>query len=231
MMTSSNVTVEGRGLGKTFGPIRAVDGVDLDLARGRIYGLLGPNGSGKTTLIRLLTGLARPTAGRVTVLGTAMPDRAILARIGYMTQADGVYGELSVLENIRFYGAMYGIRDTARLREALAVVELADREATPAEELSGGLRRRLSLACALAHRPIAEGFRRDRRSLALVFIVPIVVLALLGWVIRGQSALTTRLGVVGGPGPLAAGVATAISRAAASWPGPSPDPDPRARRG
>lgn len=153
MMTSSNVTVEGRGLGKTFGPIRAVDGVDLDLARGRIYGLLGPNGSGKTTLIRLLTGLARPTAGRVTVLGTAMPDRAILARIGYMTQADGVYGELSVLENIRFYGAMYGIRDTARLREALAVVELADREATPAEELSGGLRRRLSLACALAHRP------------------------------------------------------------------------------
>lgn len=68
---------------------------------------------------------------------------------------------------------------------------------------------------AIARR-IAEGFRRDRRSLALVFIVPIVVLALLGWVIRGQSALTTRLGVVGGPGPLAAGVATAISRAAAS---------------
>lgn len=153
MMTSSSVTVEGRGLGKAFGPIRAVDEVDLDLAAGRIYGLLGPNGSGKTTLIRLLTGLARPTAGRVAVLGTAMPDRAILARIGYMTQADGVYGELSVLENIRFYGAMYGIRDIARLREALAVVELADREATPAEELSGGLRRRLSLACALAHRP------------------------------------------------------------------------------
>jgi ABC-2 type transport system ATP-binding protein len=149
----TTTTVEARQLRKAFGPIQAVDGVDLALEPGRTYGLLGPNGSGKTTLIRLLTGLARPSGGGATVLGTPLPDRAVLARVGYMTQADGVYGELSVLENIRFYAAMYGVRDAASTRHALEVVELADRQSTPAEQLSGGLRRRLSLACALVHTP------------------------------------------------------------------------------
>jgi ABC-2 type transport system ATP-binding protein len=138
---------------KTFGAIRAVDGISFDLAPGRIYGLLGPNGSGKTTLIRLLTGMARPTSGHAEVLGAIMPSRPTLARIGYMTQADGIYPTLTVGENARFFAAMYGVRDRETIVEALRLVDLADREATVAGSLSGGQRRRLSLACALVHRP------------------------------------------------------------------------------
>jgi ABC-2 type transport system ATP-binding protein len=145
--------IEARGLVKRFGPLRAVDGVDLALEPGRIYGVLGPNGSGKTTLIRLLVGLARADEGAVTVLGTRMPSREILARIGYMTQADGIYAELSVWENIRFFATLYGTRDPARLTAALELVDLADRRGTPVLQLSGGMRRRLSLACALVHEP------------------------------------------------------------------------------
>ena len=140
-------------LTKRFGELAAVDAIDLQLAPGRIYGLLGPNGSGKTTLIRLLAGLARPSSGHAQVLGVEMPSRANLERIGYMTQADGVYMELSVWENVRFFAALFGVRDEAALRQALDVVDLASRRKTPAFELSGGMRRRLSLACALVHDP------------------------------------------------------------------------------
>ncbi len=145
--------IEARGLHKTFGPIHAVDGIDLALEPGRIYGLLGPNGSGKTTLIRLLMGLARPSAGEAKVLGTRMPSRVILDRIGYMPQGEGLYGELSVWENLRFFGSLYGRLDPARVRAVLELVDLADRERTPALDLSGGMRRRLSLAIALLHDP------------------------------------------------------------------------------
>jgi ABC-2 type transport system ATP-binding protein len=141
------------GLVKSFGTIRAVDDVTFDLAPGRVYGLLGPNGSGKTTLIRLLTGLTRATAGRAEVLGVRMPDRATLGRLGYMTQSDGIYPALTVGENVRFFGAVYGVRDQAWVRAALDLVELQDRGDSIAGTLSGGQRRRLSLACALVHRP------------------------------------------------------------------------------
>src|SRR5262245_32579429 len=145
--------IEAKQLTKRFGDLTAVDGIDLALPSGRIYGLLGPNGSGKTTLIRLLAGLARPTTGSARVLGVEMPSRSNLERIGYMTQADGIYAELSVWENIRFFAALFGVRDEAVLGHVLEVVDLADRRDTPAFELSGGMRRRLSLACALVHRP------------------------------------------------------------------------------
>ena len=145
--------VQAIDLRKSFGEIHAVDGVSFELTAGRIYGLMGPNGSGKTTLIRMLTGLGRPTSGEARVLGVQMPSRPNLARIGYMTQSDGIYPELTASENVRFFAAMYGVRESGAAEAALAVVELSDRAGTLASELSGGLRRRLSLACALVHRP------------------------------------------------------------------------------
>jgi ABC-2 type transport system ATP-binding protein len=145
--------IEARSLTKRFGEITAVDALDLQLPAGRIYGLLGPNGSGKTTLIRCLVGLARPTSGETRVLGVKMPDRENLSRIGYMTQADGIYIELSVWENVRFFAALSGQRDKKAMDEVLDIVDLSSRRNTPALNLSGGMRRRLSLACALVHRP------------------------------------------------------------------------------
>ena len=138
---------------KRFGTVAAVDGMTFDLDPGRIYGLLGPNGSGKTTLIRLLTGMTKATEGHAEVLGVRMPSRANLARIGYMTQGEGIYPVLTAEENARFFAAAYGVRDDAAVTEALALVGLADRAKSVAANLSGGQRRRLSLACALAHRP------------------------------------------------------------------------------
>ena len=150
---SGELAIRVIGLIKRFGPVAAVDDVTFELAAGRIYGVLGPNGSGKTTLIRLLTGMTRATAGEAYVLGVRMPDRAVLARIGYMTQGDGVYPALTVAENARFFAAAYGVADAARVDEALTLVDLADRASTIVGRLSGGQRRRLSLACALIHRP------------------------------------------------------------------------------
>ncbi len=153
MTVDSGVAVRGVDLVKTFGTVRAVDGMTFELPTGRIYGLLGPNGSGKTTLIRLLTGMTHPTGGHAEVLGARMPDRPILSRIGYMTQSDGIYPALTVAENARFFAAAYGVRDRDAVAEALRVVDLAGGERVIAGALSGGQRRRLSLACALVHRP------------------------------------------------------------------------------
>jgi ABC-2 type transport system ATP-binding protein len=148
-----DVAIRAVDLVKRFGTVTAVDGMSFDLAPGRIYGLLGPNGSGKTTLIRLLTGMTRPTAGHAEVLGVRMPDRPNLARIGYMTQGDGIYPALTAGENATFFAAAYGVEDASSVTSALELVELADRRGSVAATLSGGQRRRLSLACALVHRP------------------------------------------------------------------------------
>ncbi|HET9613403.1 MAG TPA: ABC transporter ATP-binding protein [Candidatus Limnocylindrales bacterium] len=151
--TASDATIRAIELRKRFGTIQAVDGISVEFRPGRIYGLLGPNGSGKTTLIRLLTGLGRADSGVAEVLGQRMPSRPTLARIGYMTQSDGIYPALTVRENVEFFASVYGVRDPSAVGEALDVVELADRQRAISGNLSGGQRRRLSLACALVHRP------------------------------------------------------------------------------
>ncbi|MGB9594199.1 MAG: ABC transporter ATP-binding protein [Anaerolineae bacterium] len=145
--------VQTHGIRKVFGPIRAVDGVDLAVRPGEIYGLLGPNGSGKTTLIRLLVGLLRPTEGRATVLGRTVPDKALLAEVGYMPQANALYEDLTVRENIAFFGEMCGGVSRQRVDELIALVDLRDRADSLIRTLSGGMRQRTSLACALVHRP------------------------------------------------------------------------------
>jgi ABC-2 type transport system ATP-binding protein len=142
--------VEVRDVRKRFGKIAALDGISLQVPRGQIYGLLGPNGAGKTTLIRAICGLVRVDGGEVQVLGHRMPDRGLLSRVGYMTQAAALYADLSAEENVRFFGAVHGGGDVA---EALRFVDLYDRRRSLTATLSGGMRTRLSLACTLVHRP------------------------------------------------------------------------------
>jgi ABC-2 type transport system ATP-binding protein len=142
--------VEAVGVRKRFGTLQALDGIDLRVASGEVYGLLGPNGAGKTTLIRALVGLVRPEAGELMVLGRRMPAGDVRARIGYMTQAAALYGDLTAEENVRFFAAIHGGGDVAA---ALRFVHLEDRRRSVTATLSGGLRTRLSLACTIVHRP------------------------------------------------------------------------------
>ena len=151
-MTSETV-LETSELQKHFGKIHAVDGVDISIKRGEIYGLIGPNGSGKTTLIRLCLGLLHPTTGAIRLLDKPIPDKSILSEVGYMTQTSALYEELTVRENIAFFSEMCGSHEPAWIDEAISLVDLSDRARSLVQTLSGGMRQRTSLACALAHRP------------------------------------------------------------------------------
>ena len=138
---------------KRFGSVRALQGLSLQVRQGEIYGLLGPNGAGKSTLIRVIAGLHKPDSGSVTVLGSAMPDKNVLARVGYMTQASALYNDLTVWQNVAFFAGLMGCRDKAAIEEAIAFVGLADRAHSRISTLSGGMRQRVSLASVLPHRP------------------------------------------------------------------------------
>lgn len=146
--------VEVREVHKRFpGGVHALRGLSLTLRQGEIYGLLGPNGAGKSTLIRAIAGLLTPDAGSVAVLGQPMPDKAILARVGYMTQASALYTDLTIWQNVAFFAGLTGCHDRAAIAEAIAFVDLADRAHSRVSTLSGGMRQRVSLAVALAHHP------------------------------------------------------------------------------
>ena len=150
--------IDARGLRKVFGSIIAVDGLTLGIARGEVFGLLGPNGSGKTTTIRMFCGLLEPTSGTATVAGrdVVREGEEVRRRIGYMSQKYGLYDDLTVVENIRFYGTIYGLHGEAREARIAALVrelDLAERVNQFAGTLSGGWKQRLALACATAHEP------------------------------------------------------------------------------
>ena len=141
---------------KQFKRLRAVDGLDLTIESGETFGLIGPNGSGKTTLIRMLVGLLRPSSGTIRVLDARMPTARVAAQIGYMTQLSALYLDLTAKENMQFFCNIYGLRGREqgrRIQEMLERVDLADRANDVVGTFSGGMRQRLSLACALVHRP------------------------------------------------------------------------------
>jgi ABC-2 type transport system ATP-binding protein len=143
-------------LRKHFGAVEALKGVSLTVGQGEIFGLLGANGAGKTTLIRTLMGQLRATAGEVCVLGLdpIRQARALRPRMGYMPQAAALYEDLSPRENLRFFGLPHGPPDLERrLDEVLAFVDLRSREHDPVYGFSGGMKQRVSLACALVHQP------------------------------------------------------------------------------
>jgi ABC-2 type transport system ATP-binding protein len=158
MRTSEATAISVRGLVKTFGDVRALDGVDLDAAAGTVLGVLGPNGAGKTTTVRVLTTLLRPDAGEVRVAGLdAVRDAARLrARIGLAGQYAAVDENLTGVENLVMVGRLYGMkRAQARVRaaELLERFSLTDAGTRVSRTYSGGMRRRLDLAAALVARP------------------------------------------------------------------------------
>jgi len=143
---------------KCFGSFRALDEVSFDVRRGEIMGFLGPNGAGKSTLIRVLCGLLRPSSGRAIVAGidiTKDPE-AVRQRIGYMSQKFSLYSDLSVVENLRFFGGIYGVSPDAineRIRFAVEMAGLQGRETALVSTLAGGWKQRLALCCAILHEP------------------------------------------------------------------------------
>ena len=155
--TADAVVTEG--LRKVFhGGLVAVDRLDLAIHRGEVFGLLGPNGSGKTTTIRMLCGLLTPTGGRATVVGhdVATEPELIRTKIGYMSQRYGLYDDLTVYENLRFYATVYGLHGkvrTERLDKHMEEIGLTPLRNQLAGTLSGGWKQRLALACATSHEP------------------------------------------------------------------------------
>ena len=147
-----------RGLTKRFGHFTAVDDIDIDVARGTIFGFLGPNGSGKTTTIRMLTGTSAPTAGLARVLGedvVAHPER-VRPRFGYMSQKFALFEDMTVAENLRFYAGVYNLAPERFAEQRAYVLEMADlkgRENELTANLSVGWRQRLALGTATIHDP------------------------------------------------------------------------------
>ena len=151
-------SIEITGLGRAFGSFWAVRQVDLSVGRGEIFGLVGPDGAGKTTVMRMAAGVLIPSEGDIVIDGHSVvsdPEK-VKIRIGYMSQRFGLYGDLTVLENLRFYGDLYEISEKERTAEEerlLGFSNLTPFKNRKARDLSGGMKQKLGLACSLVHRP------------------------------------------------------------------------------
>ena len=148
--------LEAVGLVRNFGALRAVDGVSFELQPGELLTVFGPNGAGKTTLLRMLAGVMRPDSGHVRVAGAPadVASRDWRHRVGIVSHQSLLYGQLTIEENLRFYGRLFGLDDLkTRIPERLASMGLSDRARTPVRELSRGLKQRVALARALLHDP------------------------------------------------------------------------------
>ncbi len=147
-----------RGLTRKFGDVTAVDHLSLEIAKGEVFGLVGPDGAGKTTTLRLITGLLDATDGAAIVAGfdVAKDPAAVRDRIGYMAQRFGLYGDLTVSENMRFYADLFGMRASERdalTPELLEMTRMAPFVDRAAAKLSGGMKQKLALMCTLLHKP------------------------------------------------------------------------------
>jgi len=154
----TDYAIKAEKLSRHFGDIKAVQELDLEVAKGSIYGFLGPNGSGKTTAMRMLIGLLKPTSGKAEVLGYQLPKDAekLRLRIGYMTQKFSLYDDLSVQENLNFIANIYSLpphQQKQRVQELISTYELENKTHQLAGKMSGGQRQRLSLAAATLHKP------------------------------------------------------------------------------
>jgi ABC-2 type transport system ATP-binding protein len=152
------ITIKSENLTRKFGTLTALEGLNLEVEEGEIFGLVGPDGAGKTTTMRLLTGILDPTEGQAWVCDkhTMKEAEALKENIAYMSQRFGLYEELTVLENINFYADVYGVAKEKRpeaIEKFLGFSGLLPFKERLAGKLSGGMKQKLGLACALIHTP------------------------------------------------------------------------------
>lgn len=157
-MGDNDFIIETHNLTRRFKNVTAVDGLDLRIKRGEIFGLVGPDGAGKTTTIRLLCAIMNPTSGSARVAGFDVVTEAeeVKKRIGYMAQRFNLYGDLSVLENLNFFADIFAVTGrvrTERVEQLLGFARLTEFKDRRAEKLSGGMQKKLALACTLIHEP------------------------------------------------------------------------------
>jgi len=158
MTAGESLAASVAGLVKHFGAVRAIDGMSFEVRRGEIFGLVGPDGAGKTTTLRILAGLLKPDDGTAAVAGhdVVRDGDALRHDISYMPQRFGLYEDLTVDENIRFYADLFGIKRAVREEQAIHLLRACGMSAfrkRHAGRLSGGMKQKLSLVCALIHSP------------------------------------------------------------------------------
>jgi ABC-2 type transport system ATP-binding protein len=153
-VTDAAITIDK--LNFRYGKLKVIDDISMEIQAGTSFGLLGPNGAGKTTLIRLMVGLLKPASGSIKCLGK-MPSPANARLTGYMPQLPALYSELSVEQNIDFFARIYGLRNkkerAKRVEDVIKLIDLWSKRKTQAMKLSGGMKQRVSLGCAIVHQP------------------------------------------------------------------------------